>query len=123
MSDFVNPVRQSGNFETLKSLKQKPEVAFRLSLGNRLEKLGVYHGAVCTAKSQTAVWGLQSLGLTVEKPRGCLKKILLGGPKDCAPQDSLITQGTSLGKIVPDHLVAFPLFVPDFRFQNPKSEI
>ena len=40
-SDSVNPIGQSWTFKTLKSLKQKLKVAFRLSLGNSLEKLWV----------------------------------------------------------------------------------
>ena len=41
VSDFGNPIGQSGTFETLTRLKQKPKLAFRLSLGNNMKKLSV----------------------------------------------------------------------------------
>ena len=65
LSNFVNPVGQSGTFKTQKSLKQKPKGAFRLSLGNSLEKLPCSKSKVCTAKFQTVSRGLESLDIFV----------------------------------------------------------
>ena len=52
------PVGQFWTLETLKSLEQKPKEAFRLSLGNSLEKLLGGKPKVCTPKSQTAARGI-----------------------------------------------------------------
>ena len=47
---FQDAPMQSGTFETLRSLKQKPKGAFRFSLGNRLEKLPCGKTKVCYEK-------------------------------------------------------------------------
>ena len=49
--DILNPVGQSGTFETLKSLKQKSIGAFRLSLRSSLEKLPSGKPKVCPDKA------------------------------------------------------------------------
>ena len=53
--------------------------------------------------------------------RVCLENLPMGVPLGkqtflwgCAPQESLITLGTSLGQIFPDNPLDFPLFIPGF---------
>ena len=47
-------------------------MAFRLSLGNSLEKLWAYRRQVCEAKFQTAARGLQSLDKLRDHSRGAV---------------------------------------------------
>ena len=49
------------HLKPLKALNQKPKRAFRLYLGNILEKLPRIKTKLCTAKSQTVAGGLESL--------------------------------------------------------------
>ena len=51
---------------------------------------------------------MYSLGQTMEKPQGCLKKKF---SKEIPRVISLITQGTSHEKCFPDKPKAFPLFI------------
>ena len=62
---LLQPVGQSRTFETIRSLKHKLKWAFRLSLGNSLEKLPCSKSKVCTAKFQTVSRGLESLDIFV----------------------------------------------------------